>query len=416
MVKNQVVWAKSLQQAEQHLKTHVVRDDGSELNLTFNVTSFRPDIQACGELSPQAKNILMKPSPSRTDKELQFLHRFTLQLKCFECYSVYVRKELARVLLYKAFEKGRVIIRQGDIGFSLYFILSGSVFVEVQEEDQVTGKKHNQIVHELETGAAFGELALLQDSRRKATIVCKENSEFLTIDKPDFDMVLRKNHEREWNAQLAYFKKHPIFAEWNPSSLKFAVEGSQIVAFPPNTVILNDLSANSDHVFFVMQGQCQVVQRVEVNRDRNSLCIGQQTFPLPNILDGSCERADQQCMHSRGKKLPGSKKWWVVRLLLPGDCFGMGEGREGMSVLSDHKVECLLVNKIAFMRHNRGKCLLHLKEEIAMLYPSSETVLCSYVETKKWNMYKESVLLESVYRIRGSRNKKHIRCKLPDIS
>ena len=177
MVKNQVVWAKSLQQAEQHLKTHVVRDDGSELNLTFNVTSFRPDIQACGELSPQAKNILMKPLPSRTDKELQFLHRFTLQLKCFECYSVYVRKELARVLLYKAFEKGRVIIRQGDIGFSLYFILSGSVFVEVQEEDQVTGKKHNQIVHELETGAAFGELALLQDSRRKATIVCKENSQ-----------------------------------------------------------------------------------------------------------------------------------------------------------------------------------------------------------------------------------------------
>ena len=55
------------------------------------------------------------------------------------CISVYC----------EAFEKGRVVIRQGDIGFNFYFILSGSVFVEMQEEDQKTGKKHNMIIGEL---------------------------------------------------------------------------------------------------------------------------------------------------------------------------------------------------------------------------------------------------------------------------
>jgi len=110
---------------------------------------------------------------------------------------VYVRKELARVLYYETFEAGRVIIRQGDLGFNFYFIVSGNVLVEVQEEDQMTGKKLNTIVGDLGSGSAFGELALLHDARRRATVVCKENSEFLKVDKPDFDMVLRKNYERE---------------------------------------------------------------------------------------------------------------------------------------------------------------------------------------------------------------------------
>ena len=39
-------------------------------------------------------------------------------------------------------------------------------------------------------GDAFGELALLQNSTRTATIVCKTACEFLKIDKEDFNQVL----------------------------------------------------------------------------------------------------------------------------------------------------------------------------------------------------------------------------------
>lgn len=38
-------------------------------------------------------------------------------------------------------------------------------------------------------GDSFGELALLHDMKRAATIICKGTAEFLTVDKPDFDMV-----------------------------------------------------------------------------------------------------------------------------------------------------------------------------------------------------------------------------------
>lgn len=48
-------------------------------------------------------------------------------------------------------------------------------------------------------GDAFGELALLHNIRRTATIICKEDSEFLRVDKPDFDEVRRN----DWHSRLA---------------------------------------------------------------------------------------------------------------------------------------------------------------------------------------------------------------------
>lgn len=46
-----------------------------------------------------------------------------------------------------------------------------------------------QIVGKMFAGDSFGELALLHDIKRSATIICKGTVEFLTVDKPDFNMV-----------------------------------------------------------------------------------------------------------------------------------------------------------------------------------------------------------------------------------
>lgn len=394
MVKNQITWIKGMaQDAEEHLKMDVAQNqsEGQTGTLTFNVNAFRPEVQSCSKLSLKAKAILRKPSWARSEEDLKFLHRFTTRLKCFDRYSVYVRKELARVLYFEAFEKGRVVIRQGDIGFNFYFIVSGSVLVEVEEEDQSTGKKQNTVVGELDSGSAFGELALLHDARRRATIVCKEASEFLKVDRPDFDMVLRKNHEREWNDRMIHFKNHPLFSDWNPPNLNFAVEGSHIVEYPANTVILKDLTAPSDKVYFLVRGTCKVVQKVELLECASTLQPGKERLMLPPInMKGIVTEQERE------KTTRRVQKWWVVRTLHPGDYFGVGEGEKGMSIISDHHSECLLVNKMVFMKHKRGKCLSMMKTETASQYPSRNMAFKSYVENMRWKEYKKSLVLEAV--------------------
>lgn len=67
-----------------------------------------------------------------------------------------------------------------------------------------------------------------------------------------------------------------------------------------------------------------------------------------------------------------------------------------MSVLTDDKVECLLVNKMVFMKHERGKTLCKMQAEAAKMYPSRASAFESYIEAIKWKEYKQTVVTETV--------------------
>ena len=110
------------------------------------------------------------------------------RIKFFEKYPPTVRYELSKVIEFQAFDKDKVIIKQGDQAYSFYFIVSGSVLVEVTEEDQTAQNLETKIITELREGSSFGELALIHECKRRATIVSKEKSEFLVIHKEDFEV------------------------------------------------------------------------------------------------------------------------------------------------------------------------------------------------------------------------------------
>ena len=56
---------------------------------------------------------------------------FLLVFQCFDKYSHTLKKELAALLNLEIYEDGRLIVREGTPGISMYYILSGGVDVEV---------------------------------------------------------------------------------------------------------------------------------------------------------------------------------------------------------------------------------------------------------------------------------------------
>ena len=66
---------------------------------------------------------------------------------------------------------------------SFYFIVAGKVIVTRMEVDKKTGEQSTQMLGELVAGASFGELALMHNIKRTATIICKGFSQFLRVDK-----------------------------------------------------------------------------------------------------------------------------------------------------------------------------------------------------------------------------------------
>jgi CRP/FNR family cyclic AMP-dependent transcriptional regulator len=85
----------------------------------------------------------------------------------------------------RSYPKNTVIINENDHADSLYLIESGRVKVDCSDKN---GKEF--IMNTLTTGDHFGELALLDDDKRSASVRTMEKSIFCIIYKEDFNQVL----------------------------------------------------------------------------------------------------------------------------------------------------------------------------------------------------------------------------------
>jgi CRP-like cAMP-binding protein len=101
------------------------------------------------------------------------------------------RARLARFATTRSYEQGSTIVRQGDTSMSLYVILSGSVRVSRESE----GGGGSVEVERLGPGGAFGEMGLIEDMPRAATVVAEQPTTCALLAKWDFQNELRDDPE-----------------------------------------------------------------------------------------------------------------------------------------------------------------------------------------------------------------------------
>lgn len=68
------------------------------------------------------------------------LQEVIYRLPFFTKYSRSVKEKLAQVVWYDQFENDRIIIRQGDLGSRMYFVISGYASVQRTDIDPRTSK------------------------------------------------------------------------------------------------------------------------------------------------------------------------------------------------------------------------------------------------------------------------------------
>jgi CRP/FNR family cyclic AMP-dependent transcriptional regulator len=109
-------------------------------------------------------------------------------LKSVEIFSGLSDAELAALeesSIRRSYPKNTVIINENDVADSLYVIESGKVKVYCSDKN---GKEF--IMNTLGSRDYFGELALLDDDRRSASVRTMEKADFCIIYKQDFNQVL----------------------------------------------------------------------------------------------------------------------------------------------------------------------------------------------------------------------------------
>jgi CRP-like cAMP-binding protein len=153
----------------------------------------------------------MKTSPSLEEifATVPLLHRLSSRQ----------RARLAHLAIRRSYRPGSIIVRQGDTSMALYIVLSGAVRIELEPD---TGAPLP--ITELGPAGYFGEMGLIDDAPRSATVVALEPTECALLSKWDFRDELRHDPDialallpvlneriRELEARLA--QDHPAAPE-----------------------------------------------------------------------------------------------------------------------------------------------------------------------------------------------------------
>ncbi len=114
-------------------------------------------------------------------QRLHFLRRVPL----FAGLSGEDLMQVARIASPLSLPENRVIFHQGDPGDVMYLIMRGTVSVRDGDRELAT----------IGADEFFGELAVLDDEPRSATIVCVEDTDLLTIAQADLDELMERRPE-----------------------------------------------------------------------------------------------------------------------------------------------------------------------------------------------------------------------------
>ena len=150
--------------------------------------------------------------------------------------------------------------------------------------------EEEQKLGEFGQGFAFGEIALIKRCTRNATIKALKQSELVSIDKADYNKVLRELEEKRLEKVLLIFKKnYPLFQCWSLNQLIRLFN-----CFSKVTVTQGDYlyrqNEDSDSIYIIQSGIFEVYSLVSFGWLNNFfLYIISAKNNLVHVLD-SCEK------------------------------------------------------------------------------------------------------------------------------
>jgi CRP/FNR family transcriptional regulator, cyclic AMP receptor protein len=106
----------------------------------------------------------------------------------FEGISPEDRAALARAATLRTYRRGETIVQQGQPGDAFYVLVRGRVAVAIVAPD---GRE--VVLNTLGEGDHFGEMALLDDAPRSASVIAQEKSDLAILSRAVFFDLLKSN-------------------------------------------------------------------------------------------------------------------------------------------------------------------------------------------------------------------------------
>jgi len=161
-------------------------------------------------------------------------------------------------------QTGELVFRQGELGSSLYLILAGEVAVQTGTEAK---KEPSRELARLRPGAFFGEMALLTNGPRSATVVALKPSDFLEVSRKavrelvDRDPRVLKLLMRFFRARLVgtLLQTSPLFRGFSREERRDLVARFRLRETAADYPVIKE-GDQTEGLFVVLVGRLEVLQ------------------------------------------------------------------------------------------------------------------------------------------------------------
>ena len=281
------------------------------------------------KLLNRTKEILYKESKSRTILEKKALSKYLI--KNFDYFKRMANEEtkldkISGVLKVIKFKPNEPIIKYGDNADTFYLVLDGKVgiyrpnyqikrmtvkqFLEilynVKNENNIL--KYNRLIEknkefnldyellshinqnsllfyesfdffiendekigEFGNGFSFGEMALINNTKRNATIIALNNTECIALDKVDYNHTIREIERERKKSEVKMFKlDYPVFYNWSTMQIMRLFNYFQKISITKGEYLYKQ-NEMSDSIYMIKKGKFEIFSLISFGWIRDFL-------------------------------------------------------------------------------------------------------------------------------------------------
>ena len=204
-------------------------------------------------------SLLKVPSGLRSSMHIETIGQELNKSRFFcELTQNTVIEELFRNITIMRLEKNDILFNYGDSPGSFYFVISGSVDVYVPRNAIVNYKNienFNKVVT-LKQGSGFGELSLITQRPRAATIKTTESSLLAVCDKKTYLNCIRIRDLNLLNEKIAELKTLLPF-KLDKSKIFKLTYFTNVITLTSQQLLMEE-KKEFDHVYLIAKGEIKV--------------------------------------------------------------------------------------------------------------------------------------------------------------
>ena len=214
------------------------------------------------------KSVLQKPPRDRSPHSIHSLMNFTSSIKFFKDLiheqSPAAHFQCCQYMKYEHIPSNQVryrqfVFRQGDTGSKFYVVLEGQCVVLAPVDKSKQEEEGYVEIAKCGPGDCFGELALVRNANRSASVMCIADSHFAVLNRDEFSRIIGKVKESILDAKVNFLSKFPFFKTRGKGDMQRISYYFKEQIYRRKQVVFS-VGDPSSTLYFIREGEFQVLE------------------------------------------------------------------------------------------------------------------------------------------------------------